>query len=279
MFETAFKKTTKYVFTTISSTIKKRKEELNLNRSDILSDESLVSNIINNKRTTKYPNLMSDFNAQDIRENLKFNNLDEMLWGQIKWNVLLKKAINEIYSYKGTDLTMINLHELLFQVLTANVHFAQMRAGLSYDIYPVKVERKKSRTINTVKIEALDELSQRIQFLNAESFQEILVRRFEEEFFGKEFRKFYVRFPKLMQTIFTDILTPLKPTPTDTGMLAYYLTINAYEAFEAESRAWYQDDNRMRNEYARVSTELDTAIGAMQKVHRYEMSLFPQKNG
>ncbi len=60
-------------------------------------------------------------------------------------------------------------------------------------------------------------------------------------------------------------------------MLAYYLTINAYEAFEAESRAWYQDDNRMRNEYARVSTELDTAIGAMQKVHRYEMSLFPQK--
>lgn len=275
---TMFENTTEYVFATISSTIKQRKKKLGLTRSEILSDESLVSNIINNKRTDKYPNLMSDFNARDIQKALKFDSLEQMLWVKINWDVLLEKAIDDIYSYTNTDAVMVNLHELLFGVLTANVRFAQMRAGFSYDIYPVHDRRKKTKMVNTVKAEALNELFQRIQFLNSESLQEILFRRFQDEFYGKEFRKFYVRFPKLLQKTFMDILTPLNPAPHDTGMLAYHLAINAYEAFEAESLAWYQDDNQMRSKYAEVSAELDKAIGAMQKVQKYEMSLFFKKS-
>lgn len=278
MFEKTFKQSTEYVFTIISSTIKQRKKELGLKRLDILpDDQALVSNIINNRRSDKYPNLMSDFNAQDIKKSLKFDSVEHMLWGNIKWNILLRKAIDDIYSYKGTEAAMVNLHKLLFDVLTANVNFAQMRAGFCYDIYPVKDERKKEKETDTVKDEALDELFQRVQFSNGESLQEILVQRFQDEFFGKEFRKFYVRFTKLLQAIFMDILTPLKPEPNDTGMLAYNLSLNAYNTFEEQSFAWYEDDKQRCNELSEVSAELDKAIQAMQKIHKYEASLFSQK--
>ncbi|MFD1430216.1 hypothetical protein [Lacticaseibacillus mingshuiensis] len=268
-----FEKSTEYVFTTISLAIKQRKKELGLKRSDILPDESLVSNIINNRRNDKYPNLMSDFNAQDIKKSLKFDSIEQMLWGNLKWDVLLREAIDDIYSYKNTD-KMGSLRELLFEVLTANVDFAHMRAGISYDIYPVIDSRKKNEDVDTIKDEALLELFQRAKMLNSEPLEANLARQFQDEFYGKPFQKFSVRFPKFLLTTLTAILTPLKPAPNDTGTLAYHLSLNVYEAFEEESRAWYQDDKQRRNEFSNVSAELDKAIQAMQNVHRYEVSLF-----
>lgn len=80
-----FEKSIDYVLSTISETIKQRKHELHLRRVDILDDESLMSNIVNNRHSDKYPNLMSDSVADILLERLKFESREQMLWGNVDW--------------------------------------------------------------------------------------------------------------------------------------------------------------------------------------------------
>ena len=261
-----FEKSTEYIFSTISSTIKYRQKEMKMKRRDLLSDESLVSHIVNNHRTSKHPNLMSNENADDISKKLKFNSTKKMLWGSINWKGLFDTALHEIYLYHGTSDTMNGLHDLLFDVLINNVNFANMYAAISYDIYPLDGKDKQ------VRDKAIQEFLLRAEALNGESLQKTLEHQFHQQFDEDKLIKFTVKFPEFLLSFFKNVLCNLTPAKNATGRLAYYLSINAYEAAEMESNAWYYRE-KQGEEYAKIIAELNKAINAMQKLHTHEMSL------
>lgn len=262
------------IFETIGGTIKARKQKKKMKRADLLNDEALVSRIVKGTPTDKHPNVLSNDIAIDLAKKLEFASPAEMLWGNIDWNDVFEKALHEIFLYHGSTDTMNNLHNLLFEVLASNVNFANMRAANSYGFYLLDGEDRMIRD------KAIQEFFLRAELQNSEPIQQTLKHRFHQQFDEKLLIKFTVRFPKFLASFFEDMLTKLKPADNATGRLAYQLSINAYEAFEMESNAWYYHDKRLRKKYTEISAELNIAITAMQKLHAHELSLelHQQKN-
>ncbi|GEK60665.1 hypothetical protein [Leuconostoc citreum] len=288
-----FEKTVNYVFSTIGDTVKERKKILKLRRQDILDDDNarLVSIITRGKSTDQFPNLMTDATAFDLVEALNFKNTDQLLWSNIDWNILLATALDELYFYRGTadadesddenrlkikNKKMLPIQKSLFNALSYNVSFASMNAALTFD-HPSDAEH------DAIKGEAIRVFLSRAESLYGEQLSLKLKNKFDKRIAAKRetgtsgISKFSVEFPEIMFDFFDEVFHDLKPLQNSTGMLAYYLTINACEASESAGLAMYSNDNVQSQKYDELVPELVTAISAMQKVQSYEDSIIPPK--
>lgn len=289
-----FEKTVNYVFSTIGDSVKKRKKSLKLRRQDILDaeNERLVSIITRGKSTDQFPNLMTDATAFDLVEALNFKNTDQLLWSNIDWNKLLTTALDELYFYRGTadadenddknrlkikNEKMLPIQESLFNALSYNVSFASMNAALTFDIRPSDNEH------NVIKDEAIRVFLSRAESLYGEQLSLKLKNKFDKRTADKKkagtsgISKFSVDFPEILFDFFDEAFHDLKPLQNSTGMLAYYLTINACEASESAGLAMHSNDGTLSKQYDKLVPELGIAINAMQKVQYYEDSIIPPK--
>ncbi len=124
-----FEQSIDLIFTNLSKTIRLRKEELGRTREDIFPDnQALVSNVTKNNRNKRYPNMMSEKAVLCFADALNFKDRAEMLWGNNNWNLLYETAINEIYSYAGSNDELKALQKMLINALTEDISFAEMRA-------------------------------------------------------------------------------------------------------------------------------------------------------
>lgn len=208
-----FKKTTEYVYETISSRIKERKRKLGLKREDVLpSDEQLVSKIINNARDKKHPYLMSSSNIDDITENLNFEDTNDLLWGGINWNTISIVLLDEVIFLKNRkDEKDYYLYETLIEVLKDYVPFsvaltnAEHGIDVTEEIYKLRKEAIKRAFYNS-EIDTIDE---------------ILKMQFEAEFTDSYLNKFDDRFEKFLIKFSEDYFEQNKATQNSFGIQAY----------------------------------------------------------
>lgn len=271
-------KTTELMFITMSSNVKKRIKQYRLKRAAVLpNNESLVSNIVNNRRPAKYPNLMSNGVAFEIANRLHFRDVNQMLWGNVSWEAVYKTAIDEIYSYNGNEESMLNLHNLLINALTYNVNFAYMRAIVEFGFGIDK--NNQSAEFDNVKVNALTELKQRYILLHKQEDSSgipsiDLKKQFYEEFNDTKLIKFSVRFPQFLYHVFENSLKSLQPIENSIGILSYHLTESSLEIFNQESLSWYSNDKQMQQQYHQINNELNNAIKSLQNIQLYEQNLY-----
>ncbi|MFT9097998.1 MAG: hypothetical protein ABF418_05710 [Liquorilactobacillus sp.] len=148
-----------------------------------------------------------------------------------------------------------------------------MNAALTFDIRP-------SDEYHTIKDEAIRVFLSRAESLYGEQLSK---NKFDKRIAAKRkagtsgISKFSVEFPEILFDFFDEAFHDLKPLQNSTGMLAYYLTINACEASESAGLAMYSNDNARSQKYDKLVPELVTAISDMQKVQSYEDSIIPPK--
>lgn len=227
-----FEKTKDNFYQSLSRSIKNRKEDLGLKRTEILKDERRISKIVKAIRNKHYPYLICsgeyprlncmfmindrekfmaendlDKDPEEIIEKLieKFGtNYDEMLWGHIDWDKMFEDVITELSKSDNSE----ELDALFEDTLVDYVPYAAIRYdelpfeyGKRY-IFPDERERTRQNAI---------------EWVHLRHGSSLFKQTFYEKFSGKTLREFDKGFHEFV----SDYLEKRKPNDFSLGLQAY----------------------------------------------------------
>ena len=235
-------------YDSLSTSIEERKDYLKLKRWDILKDQTRVTDIIKKRRNEHHPymigsteykyladlyrfNNKTDFLEQGLLNtrkeefaNYEYHDYDQLLWGHINWDKMLRKVIKEL-SEETIPESLKNLFE---ETLIDYVPYAMVKNKDMHPKYakiyffPEDIQERRTKAINWVHLS------------NGNSF---FKSAFLKKFSSKNLKKFDENFIEFI----TAYLVAKKPQKYSLGLQAYNLRINAsaYIAF-MQSKIEYQ---------------------------------------
>lgn len=235
----------------LADSIKERKKALGLKRYDILNDPTRLTDIISKKRDKHHPYMIGrmeykylsdlfrfdnkdDFFSQGLlntnREtysNYKYDNYDQLLWGHINWDEMLRKVIDELSEETIPESLKSPFEETLIDyvpyAMVKNKGIHPKYAKIYF--FPEDIQERRTKAINWVHLS------------NGNSF---FKSAFLKKFSGKTLKKFDEKFIEFI----TDYLVAKKPQKNSLGLQAYNLRINAsgYIAFmQSRIECQYKD--------------------------------------
>lgn len=243
-----FKNSIEYIFTNMSEGARKRRDELKLKRIDIDEDVGMVSCLMNNKRNSRHPNLITNQKGKEIAEKLNYSNLDELLWGQINWNELLEIILVDVATSPNSPEIENNLKSKLFIILREYVPFACELALSEFnmqDLSDAKIKEAIKWVLNIGHLfdreTSWDEV---FDPKTAESIGERLKNRFMDRFFVKDLDipyateekkgidMFSKRFPVFLMDFLNEEFDNIKTTELSIGKQAYGFAKSALDTKE-----------------------------------------------
>lgn len=243
-----FKNSVEYIFTNMSEGARKRRDELKLKRIDIDEDVGMVSCLMNNKRNSRHPNLITNQKGKEIAEKLNYSNLDELLWGQINWNELLEIILVDVATSPNSPEIENNLKSKLFIILREYVPFACELALSEFnmqDLSDAKIKEAIKWVLNIGHLfdreTSWDEV---FDPKTAESIGERLKNRFMDRFFVKDLDISYAteekkgidmfskRFPVFLMDFLNEEFDNIKTAELSIGKQAYGFAKSALDTKE-----------------------------------------------
>lgn len=243
-----FKNSIEYIFTNMSEGARKRRDELKLKRIDIDEDVGMVSCLMNNKRNSRHPNLITNQKGKEIAEKLNYSNLDELLWGQINWNELLEIILVDVATSPNSPEIENNLKSKLFIILREYVPFACELALSEFnmqDLSDAKIKEAIKWVLNIGHLfdreTSWDEV---FDPKTAESIGERLKNRFMDRFFVKDLDISYAteekkgidmfskRFPVFLMDFLNEEFDNIKTAELSIGKQAYGFAKSALDTKE-----------------------------------------------
>ncbi|CAI2638128.1 hypothetical protein AKUH3B203J_11830 [Apilactobacillus kunkeei] len=243
-----FKNSIEYIFTNMSEGARKRRDELKLKRIDIDEDVGMVSCLMNNKRNSRHPNLITNQKGKEIAEKLNYSNLDELLWGQINWNELLEIILVDVATSPNSPEIENNLKSKLFIILREYVPFACELALSEFnmqDLSDAKIKEAIKWVLNIGHLfdreTSWDEV---FDPKTAESIGERLKNRFMDRFFVKDLDISYAteekkgidmfskRFPVFLMNFLNEEFDNIKTAELSIGKQAYGFAKSALDTKE-----------------------------------------------
>lgn len=245
-----FKNSIEYIFTNMSEGARKRRDELKLKREDIDEDVGMVSCLMNNKRNSRHPNLITNQKGFKIAKKLNYSNADELFWGQINWYELLEIVLVDVATSPNSLEIRNNLKSKLFIILREYVPFACELASSEFnmqDLSDAKIKEAIKWVLNIGhlfdKKPSLDEVID-IDPKTAESIDERLKNRFMDRFFVKDLKysdateekkgidMFSKRFPFFLMDFLNEEFNNIKTAELSIGKQAYEFTKSALDTKE-----------------------------------------------
>lgn len=243
-----FKNSIEYIFTNMSEGARKRRDELKLKRIDIDEDVGMVSCLMNNKRNSRHPNLITNQKGKEIAEKLNYSNLDELLWGRINWNELLEIILVDVATSPNSPEIENNLKSKLFIILREYVPFACELALSEFnmqDLSDAKIKEAIKWVLNIGHLfdreTSWDEV---FDPKTAESIGERLKNRFMDRFFVKNLDISYAteekkgidmfskRFPVFLMNFLNEEFDNIKTAELSIGKQAYGFAKSALDTKE-----------------------------------------------
>lgn len=245
-----FKNSIEYIFTNMSEGARKRRDELKLKREDIDEDVGTVSCLMNNKRNSRHPNLITNQKGIEIAKNLNYSNVDELLWGQINWHELLEIVLVDVATSPNCLEIKNNLKTKLFKILREYVPFACELASSEFNMQDLSDDKIKEAIKWVLNVGHLFDRQQSwnevldIEPKTAESIDDRLKNKFMDRFFvrdldasnASEERKgidmFSKRFPFFLMDFLNAEFNSIKTAELSIGKQAYEFTKSALDTKE-----------------------------------------------
>lgn len=240
-----FKNSIEYIFTNMSEGARKRRDELKLKREDIHEDVGMVSCLMNNKRNSRHPNLITNDKGKEIAEKLKYSNVDELLWGQINWDELSEIILVDVATSPNSLEIRKSLKNKLFIILSEYVPFACELALSEFNTQDLSDAKIKEAIKWVLNIEHLFDretsLDEVFDPKTAESIGERLKNRFMDRFFVKDLKPsdaseekkgidmFSKRFPFFLMDFINEEFNNIKTAESSIGKQAYEFTKSALD--------------------------------------------------
>lgn len=243
-----FKNSIEYIFTNMSEGARKRRDELKLKRIDIDEDVGMVSCLMNNKRNSRHPNLITNQKGKEIAEKLNYSNLDELLWGRINWNELLEIILVDVATSPNSPEIENNLKSKLFIILREYVPFACELALSEFnmqDLSDAKIKEAIKWVLNIGHLfDRETSWNEVFDPKTAESIGERLKNRFMDRFFVKDLDISYAteekkgidmfskRFPVFLMNFLNEEFDNIKTAELSIGKQAYGFAKSALDTKE-----------------------------------------------
>lgn len=240
-----FKNSIEYIFTNMSEGARKRRDELKLKREDIHEDVGMVSCLMNNKRNSRHPNLITNDKGNKIAEKLKYSNVDELLWGQINWDELSEIILVDVATSPNSLEIRKSLKSKLFIILSEYVPFACELALSEFNMQDLSDAKIKEAIKWVLNIEHLFDRETSFDEVfdpkTAESIGERLKNRFMDRFFVKDLKPsdaseekkgidmFSKRFPFFLMDFLNEEFNNIKTAESSIGKQAYEFTKSALD--------------------------------------------------
>lgn len=271
------------IYKSISDSIKDRKKTLNLKRTDILSEPTRISKIINNVRNKHHPYLISSgeyvylnylFLCKDhdsfIKEKIlestlealeekSGNNYDEMLWGHIDWDKMFQDVIAELSKSDSSEgMGKVFEDTLVDYVPYAVIRYDELNPGYG-KIYVFPDERKVKR-------------QNAIEWVHLRHGSRLFKQAFFERFSGKTLREFDKGFDGFVKDYFME----RKPDEYSFGLQAYnfHRTISQIAVhWQSLAEVQYGDMSNEKSDFKTLLEEyLKNGREQMQKLEKYQQN-------
>lgn len=233
-----FENSIEYIFTKMSEEARNRKHILKLQRRDIDEDVGMVSSLMNNSRTKRHPNIITNAKGNKIYKALNYESLDAMLWGKIDWKTLLKKSLFDLAKNPVNINQKENLNNKLIHILKEYVPFSVEVAHAELTNYDINDDILKRAIDWTLDVAHLFDQSDSETYKN---IYKIFEKKFKNQFFinnldideaiknKKGIDKFTNRFPKFMSAFLSNEIQNININDSSSGEHAYSLAKEKYE--------------------------------------------------